>query len=122
MTTRWCANCRDYLPTDHECAPSLFDVVATTLSRTTDPETSKAAAVRVDAAFMRGKLLAVFARGEHTAEEASRAAGYTPADGAWKRVSDLKNLGLIEPTGTTRTASSGREQAVMRVTAKGLAT
>jgi len=53
-----------------------------------------------------------------TAEEAAAAAGYTAADGAWKRVSDLITAGHLEDTGITRRGSSGRDQRVLRLKLK----
>ena len=68
---------------------------------------------------MRRTLLDAYSTANLTSEEASEFCGYTPADGAWKRVSDLMNAKLIEPTGITRSGSSGRQQRVMRITALG---
>jgi len=98
---------------------SQLELTPEKLHRTEDPWTSRAAARQLKANTMRRYLLLAFAVIPRTAEEAAGAAGYTPADGAWKRVSDLLNLGLIEDTGETRTASSGRQQRVLRITAKG---
>ena len=85
--------------------------------RTTDPETSHAAARTLTrAGTMRRTLLEVFGAADCTAEEAGVRAGYTAADGAWKRVSDLRVARLIEETGATRRASTGRQQRVMRIT------
>lgn len=94
-----------------------------TLARSADPQTSHDAAARLDAGragTIRRRLLVQFGRFPNlTADEATSAAGFEPADGAWKRVSDLINLGLIEATGDTRPGSSGREQRVLRVTDAG---
>ena len=38
----------------------------------------------------------------------------------WKRCSDLRAKGLIEPTGETRTSQAGSEQMVCRITAQGV--
>jgi len=108
---------------------TLFDVHA----RSTDPETSKAAARLLGgkAGTMRRRLLDYYGivgsvrpsdtRWGATAEEATEDCGYTAADGAWKRVSDLLNAGLLEDTGRTRAGSSGRQQRVLRITEKGRA-
>lgn len=89
-----------------------------TLYRVSDPDTSAAAAVMLGgrAGTMRRTLLDTFKRGDWTSEEASDLAGYTAADGAWKRVSDLLNADLLEPTGETRPAKSGSLQRVLRIT------
>jgi len=64
---------------------------------------------------MQARLLAQYRFGAwFTAEEAAEAAGYTPADGAWKRVSDLVRLGLLVDTGERRKGRSGRSQRVLR--------
>jgi len=86
------------------------------LARTNDPETSRKAAQSLDAATMRDQLAQAFRlAGWHgmTDEEAGAATGIP---GGWKRCSDLRRLGLIEPTGSTRRGSSGREQRVSRWT------
>src|SRR4249920_2245228 len=94
-----------------------------TLARSADPPTSHAAAERLDAGragTVRRRLLAQFVRYPSlTADEATSAAGFDASDGAWKRVSDLKNLGLVEATGETRAGSSGRQQQVLRATEAG---
>ncbi len=100
----------------------LFEMNPRHLSRSFDPTTSFDAAKALGSAgTRRRRLLETFVTGDRTAEEAAARAGYTPADGAWKRVSDLKNLGLIAPTGSTRPGTSGREQDVLRITADGWA-
>lgn len=104
---------------------TLFDVHA----RSTDPETSKGAARLLGgkAGTMRHRLLLTYDMDARAwgfgliAEEAALRCGYTAADGAWKRVSDLLNAGLLEDTGRTRPGSSGRQQRVLRITEKGRA-
>lgn len=98
-------------------------------ARLSDPETSHASAARLRARSTIVALLRVYA-GEPlhglTAEQASERVGNP--DGAWKRVSDLQRLGLIEPAvdaygrSVTRTASSGRQQRVLTITGLGVAT
>lgn len=87
-----------------------------THARAADPHTSHTAAARLtDKTTMLRALTAQYHNGaELTAEEAATRAGYTPADGAWKRISDLLNQGVLEDTGRTRKASSGRSQRVLR--------
>lgn len=85
------------------------------LARASDPETSKRAARSLDANGHLEALTALFRdAGSNglTAEEAGDLAGF---DGAWKRCSDLLRLGVIVPTGKTRTARSGRRQRVMTI-------
>lgn len=99
----------------HPEQESLFDPVSH--ARSGDPDTSKDAAKRKsDIKAMRNRLLSQFVYGAWlTAEEASDAAGYTPADGAWKRVSDLLGDGLLVDTGERRKGRSGRAQRVLRL-------
>ncbi len=89
--------------------------------RTTDPETSHEAAKTLSgkAGTMRRALLQAFLYDSLTAEEAAEICGYTPADGPWKRVSDLKDARLIVETGETRKASTGRRQRVLCITPLG---
>lgn len=96
------------------------------LARSTDPATSKAAAARAQRKSMLDSLLAAFCvHGQMTAEEAAHACGYTAEDGAWKRVSDLLAVGMLEvvvlPGGQekTRSGSSGRAQRVLQATKAG---
>jgi hypothetical protein len=94
----------------------------TTHARTTDPSTSHEAANRLsDKRTMLRKLLLSYSRPGAwlTAEEVSDRAGYVAADGAWKRVSDLLRLGLLEDTGIKRPGSSGRMQRVLRISEAG---
>ncbi len=83
------------------------------LARTSDPETSKRAARSLETNGQLESLEVIFREAGSqglTAEEAGDRAGF---DGAWKRCSDLLRLGVIVPTGRTRTARSGRAQRVM---------
>lgn len=97
----------------------LFDPES--LARRDDPATShEAAQLSQRAISMRIRLLQSYVRhGAMCAEQAAAVAGYAPADGAWKRVSDLLRLGLLYDTGRTATASSGREQRILALTQKG---
>jgi len=89
-------------------------------ARSTDPETSHGEISARRARSMMLRLLAVYAKGPATADEAARAAGFTADDGAWKRVSDLFGLGLITGTGQTRLGDHGKPQAVRAITRAGL--
>ena len=87
------------------------------LARTTDPATSMQAAAQLRLGDRLEILASVYrAAGAIglTDEEACEQAGLL--DGGWKRCSDLRRLGRIEPTGQTRIASSGRARIVCRIT------
>lgn len=85
-------------------------------ARRTDPETSKAAARSVDGSAMREALAEAYRAAGADGLTDEEAGTRTGLDGAWKRCSDLRRLGLIEPTGFTRRGRSGREQRVSRWT------
>lgn len=98
---------------------------AHTHARTTDPDTSQAAAHEIGDSrqtMIRHLLRAYSIRPSTglTAEEAADWCRYTAESGAWKRVSDLAQLGWIEDTGSRRTARSGRGQMVRRITLAGV--
>lgn len=57
--------------------------------------------------------------GELTDDEAGQIAGLRDA-GYWKRCSDLRRAGIIEPTGETRPGRSGEQQRICRLTALGV--
>jgi hypothetical protein len=105
--------------------PAHLDREPKKLARREDPDTSKAAAEALagKAGSMRRRLLQVYAsRLRLTAEGAATLAGFTPADGAWKRVSDLLNLGLIYDTGEhAPSPTTGRQQRLLAITELGLA-
>jgi hypothetical protein len=97
------------------CATATeFGSIATGLARTSDPDTSHAAAGTLGshAETMRVRLLEAIQAGAKTAEEAADACGYTANNGAWKRVSDLKTAGRVRDTGIRRPGRSGRAQVV----------
>lgn len=101
---------------------TLFDLDPTSHARRTDPETSHESARRLsDKSVMIRALLRTFDAWPTglTAEEAAAFAGYAPAAGAWKRVSDLAAFGWIEDTGRTRIATTGRPQVVRAITDEG---
>ena len=86
-------------------------------ARNSDPATSKAAARVVDSQGQLATYEAVFAKVYPvglTAEEAALSTPYGTDGGNYtKRVSDLLNAGIVEPTGHTRAGSSGRQQRVL---------
>ena len=87
------------------------------VARTTDPDTSHAAGDQLSKSnreTMCGRLLAQIRLRPLTAEQAAEAAGYAPQDGAWKRVSDLRNAGLVVDSGLRRPGRSGRSQIVWK--------
>jgi len=92
--------------------------------RHTDPSTSRQAALVMPKAWNthKARLLAAYAATEAglTDEEACAQCGLEK--GGWKRCSDLRTLGLIAPTLETRTASSGLQQQVCRITKLGAET
>lgn len=111
---------------------SLFGVEVTgvdqdhALARFTDPDTSLASdallrrregnANTIRKGTHRHRALVCFSAYPHTADEIQTLTGI---QGVWKRVSDLKNMGFIAPTGHTRSSRSGREQEVLEITDAG---
>jgi hypothetical protein len=92
--------------------------------RANDKETSKAGAksMTVRAGSQRARLLSLYVKYELTDEEAGHMSGL--AENAkccyWKRCSELRQAGYIEPTGETRLSSAGVAQQVCRITSEGL--
>jgi hypothetical protein len=99
---------------------SIVDAVASRLpaARTTDPETSHKAADRnaPRRTSQAMRILSAYLEGPQTDEQASTIA---KIPGGWKRCSDLRRLGYIEPTGETAVTSYGSEANVCRITALG---
>jgi len=90
-------------------------------ARTTDPDTSKAAAYRLRANAQRWQLLRAFHMcGPMTMDEAAAYTGL-PRWGVGKRVSELRGYELLDDTGQRRPGASGRAQIVSRITAAGVA-
>lgn len=104
-------------------------MTATTHARTTDPVTSKMSGAAVEKApgnaTLQMLLLKQFQKKSMTAEGACESAGVDPYQGGWKRVSDLKRNGLIEPRrngkgGILRWLNrSGRHAEVLKITPLG---
>lgn len=118
--TVWC-DCSTYQ------APST-KVGRTIPARNTDPGTSHAAtaSVVIKAGNQRTILLGAFAgtlaadRGGLTDEEAMETSeGVSPLSEFAKRCSELRDAGLIEPTGETRPGQSGVHRIVSRITEAG---
>lgn len=91
-------------------------------ARRDDPKTSHegAEAVAYRAGSHKAKLIEVFSRYPEglTDEEAASHANLLRA-GYWKRCGELREDGLIEPTGDTRVGEAGVSRMVCRITAKG---
>lgn len=114
--------------------PSLFDKPAAGAGaalgpsrpnvRTSDPHTSRDAAASLDPATLGRQQAAVIAslaaRREATCEEIAGDVGNYPNRVA-RRITDLHDLGLVADTGSTRAASSGRQQIVWHLTDAGRA-
>ena len=87
----------------------------TPLYRPSDPETSRFKPV--GRASQCHELLKAYGNaGELTDEQAARIAGIRHG---WKRCSDLRHRGLIEPTGETVVGESGAPQMVCSITFRG---
>lgn len=76
----------------------------TPIARASDPDTSHEAAKRVEP--RRGTIaataLAMYRAYSHTGLTDAELEAYTGIRGIWKRCSDLRNAGLIRPTGEVR--------------------
>jgi hypothetical protein len=93
-------------------------------ARSTDPGTSGRAAHDVlgREGSQRHKLLLAFATGPAmTADEAMRRAGVSERSCYWKRISELREAGLIEKTGAERPGEQGSSQIVSQITEAGRA-
>lgn len=137
--THPCANCHH--TEDHselvgcladycECQSYVSPQVGRTIpSRRSDPGTSHnaATAIKVKAGTQRAKLLLAFRdapttrlQGDLTDEEAMEdAEGVSPVSEYAKRCSELRDAGLIEPTGETRKGASGVDRIVSVITDAG---
>jgi hypothetical protein len=93
---------------------------AQALPRMTDPATSRKAAenIKVRSGSQRHTLLVAYGdHGSLTDEEAGEITGLRrPGVCYWKRCSELRAAGYIEPTGQTRLSSVGEAQMVCRLT------
>ena len=91
-------------------------------ARRSDPATSHKAASCPGSimkwASNKHLLLLAFAKRNMTDEQAEVRSGVRIA-GFWKRCSELRALGLIEPTGKSEIASTGKEVMVSRITTRG---
>lgn len=96
---------------------------STTQGRTTDPETSTKAQTIASLRAGKSKHLLGEVFFDHpaglTAEEAIEKAELTHQKSPWHRVSDLKIMKVIAPTGKTRLVSSGAEADILAMTEEG---
>jgi hypothetical protein len=101
---------------DPEPTTNITNIV-TAPARNTDPTTSRLAAIR-DFSTGRGKLLKAFGDSQFpmTSERACRLAGINGTASPWKRVSELKKAGIIEPTGIEQVSSRGAKVTEYRLT------
>ena len=117
---------------EHEISltPSLFDSPMPFASRRTDPTTSRLgeASLRFRRGTHHHKIMQAFTASQSLSNglnswEAGKLSGLAeiPSCGYWKRVSELAQLGALEPTGKTRPGASGEAQTVYRATGLGLA-
>ena len=89
-------------------------------ARRVDPHTSRRAAgsVQSSARAIADQIRReIETRGPGTFSELATRTGIGEQQ-VWKRLSDLKNWGLIEPSGEERPGPSGRSQTVWRVAAR----
>lgn len=99
-------------------------------ARATDPATSQANKDAFNKKFNQRDLLLItyskFWIGGLTDEEAGQQTlinGVSMFDKRicyWKRCSELRKLGFIQPVGETRTSSAGQQQQVCEITEQGL--
>lgn len=108
-----------------ESSSASFDMEAAladsaTRGRFGDPSTSSAAAnvAKVRAGSQKFKLAEVYFQYPEglTAEEAVRLAGLEGKGSPWHRVSDLKDAGVLKPTGRERTTTNGAMAEVLTMT------
>lgn len=91
-------------------------------ARQSDPSTSHdgVRAVSLRAGTQTTRIaMAYLEHGDLIDDEAGAIAGLAHA-GYWKRCSDLRRAGIIEPTGETRPGRSGEQQRVCRLTPLGV--
>ena len=96
-------------------------------ARTTDPETSKAAARGITADNARGKIALAYYRDAKlyggsglSAAAATRVAKLEHLAAPWKRASELKQAGIIAATGETIKGTRGQRQDVLAITDYGV--
>lgn len=102
---------------DPEPDTTPLNQIETAPARNTDPATSHLSAIR-NFTTGRGKLLKAFgdSRFPMPAERATRMAGINDTASPWKRVSELKKAGIIEPTGRRVTSARGAKVTEYQLT------
>lgn len=98
----------------------FFGTPANELVRTTDPDTSHAAAVSVDTSKLEALVYDVIAKHPQgcIADDVERQLAYLRSHSITPRFAPLIRKGFIYDTGERRRASSGRSQRVMKVVQK----
>ena len=98
-----------------------LDLFGLTLARSSDPQTSRGAAMATPGRKRthRYQLLRAYARGPATDFDAGAAAGIEYHERS-RRGADLRRAGLIEPTGEVRPSPMGKPARVCKITAAGL--
>lgn len=88
-----------------------FEVVRATGARSSDPDTSKLAALANEPrrGTQRAKALDAFRRAYPYALTAAEVESYTGIKGVWKRISELKQGGHIVQVGTRRNPGTGQD-------------
>lgn len=92
------------------------DSVAGPLFRKDDPPTSADAARSISPDALCQRLLTEYQLAGPAGLTDEQAAFRANIEGGWKRCSDLRRMGLIEPTGERRPNRSGRDGMVCRRT------
>jgi hypothetical protein len=121
-----CPQCGRPMPSGNCLWCHPLNTKAKVIARRGGPATSKAAAAGI--AYRTGSqkhlILKVYASGTEgfTDDEVAHILGWVEVNKARKRCSDLRNEGMIEPTGKTRTGSSGMQNDVCCITDRGIAT
>lgn len=89
-------------------------------ARNTDPATSKQP-LNVRSGSQRAIILAVYVNGEYIDDEIGQITGFgnLPNCCYWKRCSELRQAGYIEPTGLTRRSRADKLQQICRITDAG---
>lgn len=99
-----------------ELASASFTNFAQTHSRTNDPSTSKIAAERAESMSSKHRNIILNVLKKYGALSKDEIAQYCDLNGTQiaRRLPDLQDSGLAEPTGETRISESGRPERVWR--------
>lgn len=105
MVRRFCPDCPAPL------VGAAFEVVRATGARSSDPDTSKQAALANEPrrGTQRAKALDAFRRAYPHALTAAEVESFTGIKGVWKRISELKQGGHIVQVGVRRNPGSGTD-------------